>query len=119
VKLLLDQDIYQITAKFLLEQGHDVVLASELGLEEASDQKVLNVAQKEGRILVTRDRDYGNLVFVKGAGKGVIYLRILPKNLNLIHQELSRVLQIYSQKELVGAFVVIQASGHRFRRQLS
>lgn len=119
MKLLLDQDIYQITAKFLLKQGHDVLLASALGLEEASDQKVLNAAQKEGRILVTRDRDYGNLVFVKGAGKGVIYLRILPKNLNLIHQELSRVLQIYSQKELVGAFVVIQASGHRFRRQPS
>ena len=44
MKLLLDQDIYQITAKFLLEQGHDVLLASELGLQEASDQKVLNAA---------------------------------------------------------------------------
>ncbi|PNW57216.1 UNVERIFIED_CONTAM: hypothetical protein BEN50_07405 [Euhalothece sp. KZN 001] len=119
MKLLLDQDIYQITAKFLLEQGHDILLASELGLEEASDQKLLNTAQKKGRILVTRDRDYGNLVFVKGMGTGVIYLRILPKNLNLIHQELSRVLQIYSQKELVGGFVVIQAGGHRFRRQIS
>lgn len=118
MKLLLDQDVYQITAKFLFEQGHDVLLASELALEEASDESLLKTAQEKGRILLTRDRDYGNLVFVKGAGKGVIYLRILPKNINLIHQELSRVLQVYSQKELVGSFVVIQASGHRFRRQI-
>jgi hypothetical protein len=31
MKLLLDQDIYSYTAKFLLDHGHDAVRASELG----------------------------------------------------------------------------------------
>src|SRR5262245_21208309 len=44
----------------------------------AEDTELLRVAHEQGRVFVTRDRDFGGLVFVQGSGPGVVYLRILP-----------------------------------------
>lgn len=116
MRLLLDQDVYAVTARFLIEAGHDVVLAAQIALSRARDEEILKVAGEVNRILVTRDRDYGNLVFVEGMGSGVIYLRILLTTANTIHSNLDIVLQTYSQEELARAFVVIEPCGHRFRK---
>lgn len=116
VKFLLDQDVYGMTAKFLADANFDIVSVSQLGLSRAPDTKVLSTAQSQGRVLITRDRDYGNLVFVQSLGAGVIYLRILPSTVNAVHQELMRVVDKYSAQELSKAFVVIEANGHRFRK---
>ena len=80
VKFLLDQDVYGMTVKFLAGTSFNVVSVSQLGLSRAPDTEVLSTAQSQGRILITRDRDYGNLVFVQSLGAGVIYLRILPND---------------------------------------
>ena len=69
-----------------------------------------------GRIFVTRDPDYGNLVFVQGAGAGVIYLRMFSSTFGEVHAELDRVLSDYSAEKLSKAFVVVEAKGHRIRR---
>ena len=117
MKLLLDQDVYGVTAKFLADSGYDVIRVAEIGLSKASDEYILRVAQEQDRILITRDRDYGNLVFVKSMGAGVIYLRVLPSNLDAVHKELIRVLNTYSEQVLSKAFVVVKFNGHK-RRQL-
>ena len=70
MRVFLDQDVYAVTARFLAELGHDVVTASIAGLATAADSELLDRAQSEGRIFVTRDRDFGGLVFVKGCGPG-------------------------------------------------
>lgn len=119
IKFLLDQDVYAISAKFLLDTGHDVVLVAEIGRSQASDEEILRIAQAENRILITRDRDYGNLVFVRGLGGGVIYLRILPTTINAVHSELARIMKIYSEIELAGAFIVVEPDGYRFRKPSS
>ncbi len=118
MKFLLDQDVYAVTARFLIGLGHDVILASELGMSEADDEDLLRKAQEQGRIFVTRDRDFGHLVFVKGLGAGVLYLRILPSSNDAVYAELARVLTIYSEDELRKAFVVIEPAAHRFRNPL-
>lgn len=116
MKFLLDQDVYALTKRFLREQGYDVVTASELGLSRAQDSEMLKVAGEQRRIFVTRDRDYGNLVFVHHAGSGVIYLRILPPDMDDVHIELKKVLETYSEDELAKSFVVIEKGRHRIRR---
>lgn len=116
MKLLLDHDVYEITARFLRSLGMDVVKVSELGMAAASDEENLKKAIELERIYVTRDRDYGNLVFVKEIKSGVLYLRILPSNIADVHDELERVLSLYSEQELTLAFVVVEIGRHRFRR---
>jgi len=116
MKFLLDQDVYAVTKRFLSGLGHDIVPVVQIGLSRADDEEILRVAQEQGRILVTHDRDFGNLVFVRTLGSGVLYLRILPSTQNAVHNELERVLGIYTEEELTKAFVVIEADGHRIRR---
>jgi predicted nuclease of predicted toxin-antitoxin system len=116
MKLLTDQDVYEITVKFLIGLKHDVVRVSELGMARSSDEENLTKAIELNRIFVTRDRDYGNLVFVKQIRSGVLYLRVLPSNIVLVHAELERVLNEYSEVELKSAFVVVEAGKHRFRK---
>jgi predicted nuclease of predicted toxin-antitoxin system len=96
--------------------GHDVVPVAQIGLAQASDSNLLREAQKQNRIFVTRDRDFGGLVFIEGLGAGVIYLRLLPSNQNAVHQELERVLASYSEDELKRAFIVVEPGRHRFRK---
>lgn len=116
MKFLADQDVFAATVQFLRGLGHDVETAGNLGLAQASDAILLQTAQAMDRIFVTRDRDYGNLVFVLALGTGVIYLRLLPSTLDAVHQELKRVLNQYSEDELRRAFVVVEPSRHRFRQ---
>ena len=116
MRLLLDQDVYGITARFLIDLGHDVVRVAELGMARAADEENLHKAIELNRIFVTRDRDYGNLVFVKGITSGVLYLRILPSNINFVHAELERILSLYDEPQLKSAFIVIEAGKHRFRK---
>jgi predicted nuclease of predicted toxin-antitoxin system len=116
MKFLLDQDVYSSTARFLIGLGHNVVPAAQIGLSQADDSELLKTAHKQGRILISRDRDFGTLVFMKAMGAGVIYLRILPSTQNAVHRELERVLNTYSEEELAKAFVVVKLDGHRIRR---
>jgi predicted nuclease of predicted toxin-antitoxin system len=116
MRFLTDQDVFAVTVRLLGDLGHDVVTAAQLGLSQASDLELLRIARDQSRILVTRDRDFGGLVFVRGAGAGVIYLRILPSTLHALHAELERTLNLYDEQELLEAFVVIEPGRHRIRR---
>lgn len=116
MKFLLDQDVYAATARFLSGLGHDVVTAHQAGRSQTPDSEMLTLARESGRIFVTRDRDFGGLVFVMGLLGGLLYLRLLPSTLDAVHQELAVVLRTYSEQLLRGAFVVVEPGRHRFRK---
>ncbi|MFO0927203.1 MAG: DUF5615 family PIN-like protein [Gemmataceae bacterium] len=119
MRLLADQDVYAATVQFLRALGHDVETAAERGMAQSADAELLRVAHADGRLFVTRDRDYGGLVFLQALGTGVLYLRVLPSTLQAVHAELSRVLGLYAEVELQGAFVVVEPGRHRIRRAAS
>ncbi|MCL4370092.1 MAG: DUF5615 family PIN-like protein [Chloroflexi bacterium] len=116
LKFLCDQDVYAITARFLREQGHDVTTAADLGHSRSSDTELLRAAHELDRLLITRDRHFGSLVFMVNLGSGVVYLRMTPANLNEVHRELARALAHHSEDELREAFLVVEEGRHRFRR---
>ena len=116
MKFLADQDVYALSTRFLRGLGHDVITAAEIGMSRAADTALLGRAGQEGRIFVTRDKDFGGLVFLGHLGKGVILLRISPSTLHGTHEELRKVLVTYSEAELASAFVVIEPGQHRFRK---
>jgi predicted nuclease of predicted toxin-antitoxin system len=116
MKFLADQDVYAATINFLMNLGHDVVTAAQLGMARAKDFQLLRTAHDQGRIFVTRDRDFGALVFVQASGPGVIYLRILPSTQQAVHAELARTLTLYSEQQLQSSFVVIEPGRHRIRK---
>lgn len=118
MRLLLDQDVYAVTARFLANLGHDIVPAHQAGLSQASDDDLIRAAHEQDRLLVTRDRDFGALVFVRKLHGGILYLRMLSSTVDAVHRELQRVLTAYSEEELRVAFVVVEPAKHRFRKIL-
>jgi len=116
MNFLADQDVYAVTIRLLKGLGHNLVSAADLGLSQAQDGDLLRIAHEQQRIFVTRDRDFGALVFVQRSGPGVIYLRILPSTLNVVHDELKRVLALYGEEQLRASFVVIEPGRHRLRK---
>jgi predicted nuclease of predicted toxin-antitoxin system len=116
MKFLTDQDVYITTVRHLRDLGHDVITASEIGFSQADDIDLLKKANEQNRVFITRDRDFGGLVFVERLGSGVIYLRMQPSTQNAVHEELKRMLKIYSEDELKKAFIVVEPGRHRFRR---
>lgn len=116
MRFLLDQDVYALTARFLRAAGHDVVTASELGRAKAEDSELLLLARDQERTFVTRDRDFGSLVFVKHLRTGVLYLRISPSTLEAVHNELAGMLTQYPEETLRRAFCVVSPGRHRLRK---
>jgi len=116
MRFLADQDVYAATVRFLREGGHDVVTAFQEGMAQAGDVQLLRSAHERRRILISRDRDFGGLVFVGGQGAGVVYLRLAPATQESVHKELERVLNLYTEAQLLDGFVVVEPGRHRFRR---
>lgn len=116
MRFLTDQDVYGVTVQLLRDLGHDVATAAQQGLSRATDATLLQTAKVQERIFVTRDRDFGNLVFVDRLATGVVYLRMLPSTLVAVHAELERVLERHSQSALLHSFLVVQPGRHRLRR---
>ena len=79
MKFLLDENFSPLHGKTLRTQGHDAAAVVEMGLSGADDAVVRATAIESGRILVTLDGDFANVLRYPPSGTpGVIRLRIHP-----------------------------------------
>lgn len=115
MKFLIDNDVYGHTRRLLAAQGHDLLHANSIGIPNPKDIELLHEARAQKRIMVTRDRDFGNLVFAQHFKTGVIYLRISPATMQSVHTELLRVLELYDEPRMLNSFTVIEPGMHRIR----
>jgi len=75
MNLLADESCAGPVIRALLEAGHDVVAIAEVA-KGATDEQVLERALNEKRVLITEDRDFGELVYARGrSSAGVILVR--------------------------------------------
>jgi len=117
VRLFADQDVWRVTVGLLRQWGHDVVTAEEVGMSRSSDKEVLLYCKSKNRILVTRDKDFGHLVFAgRVPCKGVVLLRITPWNADKVHVELKRILDNHKESEIQRSFTIVEPSRHRIRK---
>jgi len=82
-----------------------------------SDRQVLKMAETEGRILITFDSDYGELVYFQGVPcpTGIIYLRFVPSNPLEPAEQVDQLLT-QSGLEIIGGFFVLDRSVIRRRK---
>ncbi|MDP3973303.1 MAG: DUF5615 family PIN-like protein [Candidatus Daviesbacteria bacterium] len=107
MKFLLDENISKLTAKFLTQLGHIVLRVKEInpGME---DYQVLELAVNERSIIVTLDKDYGELIFKEGKPhSGVLFLRLENQTQDNTINTLRWFLSIYSDKKLINKFVTV------------
>jgi predicted nuclease of predicted toxin-antitoxin system len=107
VRLLANENFPLPSVVLLRAAGHDVVSISEVD-PAALDPAVIERAIREGRFILTFDRDYGDLIYHKRVDPplGVIYLRLIPTS---PEEPASIVLQVLAQPDVTldGRFTVV------------
>jgi len=111
LRFLCDANIGSTIVRAIAAKGYDVVTAIAPG---EPDQAVLERAVAEERILVTCDRDFGELIYLHGkaAPPAVIYIRFEPQTVEEIVPRLMSVLEF---DMLRGHMIVID--DHQTRRR--
>ncbi|TAK35885.1 MAG: hypothetical protein EPO21_04720 [Chloroflexota bacterium] len=114
-RFLFDQSTDRRLAPYLRNLGHDVTVVAVDYPEALPDEQVLAIEHQEQRILVTEDRDFGELVFRhQRPHLGVIYLRLPPMDLQAkiarLHEALAHHTQSFDQ------FLVVAPRSVRVQR---
>ena len=77
MRFLLDENAEFRIAHFLHSEGHDVTAVAHDYPHALADTEVLRIAEIERRVLITNDRDFGELIFLNRLPHaGVIYFRL-------------------------------------------
>ena len=115
MRFLADESCDFTFVRVLRAAGHDVMAVAEAA-PGAPDEKVIALAHKQRRILITEDKDFGQLVFAAAAStSGVIYVRYPMLHRSALSAELLRLMEERGEA-LTGAFVVIEPGRIRIGR---
>jgi predicted nuclease of predicted toxin-antitoxin system len=114
VKFLVDENIDEEITDGLRSDGHIVLSVSETK-PSIADTEVMTIANSESALLLTADKDFGELIFLQELPSyGVVFIRLaelsIPRQMNRI----SMVINNYSDS-LIGRFTVITKDRVRIR----
>lgn len=113
MRFLVDECTGPAVARWLRRQHHDVLSAYEQ-FRGADDDRILQRADAENRILITNDKDFGELIYRgRERHKGVILLRLEDERVDNKIAVLQRLLDLYADR-LQDNFVVVTKSTVRF-----
>jgi predicted nuclease of predicted toxin-antitoxin system len=118
VNFFSDESIDRQIVERLRQDGHRVPFVAEMD-PGISDEMVLAHANRESAVLITADKDLGELVFrQKRLSIGVILVRLA----GLAPERKAAIVAIAIEshsEELAGAFVVVTSKSVRIRRPIS
>ncbi len=113
MRFLADENFPFPALAVLRDRGYDVSWVAE-GHAGSADEVVAAICDREERILLTFDKDFGDLVFRRGlsSGSSVVLLRIIPEPrvvVEVIHSLIERGILT------VGVFCVVARDRVRVR----
>ena len=114
MRWLIDECVDANLATLLRESGHDVVYMSDVAPRTA-DPEVLNRAEREKRLLLTEDKDFGDLVFRQARpAPGLVLVRIDPSRRSRKGPRLLAAIDRFGDT-LFGRYTVIEDARFRSR----
>jgi len=119
MKLVADESVDFAVVENLRNEGHEVTYIAELS-PSISDDEVLRIALEREAVLITADKDFGELIFRLGrAHQGVILIRLAGIPTQTKADIVARALSDH-RDNIPGAFSVLSPGSLRIRpRQLS
>lgn len=115
MRFLVDESVDPRLAAYLNEQGHEAVLVLAEPGQGTGDLDVLAFAAASGRILLTNDQGFGELVFRRRfPHSGVILFRMQRVPIEQRRAALDAVLRDHAGE--VTQFLVVSEAGIRARR---
>jgi len=115
VKLLIDNCFSRHLAAILTAAGHDAAWAGDLG-PDPGDEEILALAFAAGRVLVTRDADFGELI-VQQRKPHAGMIRLVELSTDESASLCLEVLELYAADLTARAIVVADIDQIRVRRE--
>ena len=100
MRFLIDANLPRSTRTFIFTLGYDSVDVRDIGMANATDKTIAAYAKKEGLIILTRDREFGNLRKHPPTSHSGIIVIILPTDATRM-DVLASVRDIMEQRELI------------------
>jgi predicted nuclease of predicted toxin-antitoxin system len=107
----LDENVPDSVGTTLREAGHDVAFARDQRLVGASDDRLLSVATGEGRVLITFDRGFANVIqHPPDATPGIVVIRLRDQTLPRVRQVASTLGSLLTTEPTHGRLWVLDES---------
>jgi predicted nuclease of predicted toxin-antitoxin system len=107
MRFLADEDCDSSVVRALRAAGHDVIAVAEIS-PRADDTAVIALARDENRVLLTEDKDFGQLVYASGSpSAGIVLFRFPARARGLLSETALKIVQEKGNR-LAGRFVVVQ-----------
>jgi predicted nuclease of predicted toxin-antitoxin system len=113
LKFLADVNVEKSIVDYLLETGYDVkwIPDYDCGID---DEDLLTIANEDQRVLITNDKDFGELIFFhKKHSAGIILIRVKEQQTEKKLELIRKLLMIYEEK-ILNHFTVITKTNFRF-----
>ena len=106
VSFLVDENVEFSVVRHLREKGYDAISIAEI-YPSLDDLPILMMAAKEKRIIITSDKDFGNLIFrEKLPSSGIVLFRMSDQSSRRKVEIVNLLLENYLNK-LAGNFIEI------------
>lgn len=106
MKILVDENIPNVSAAELSSLGHDVKDIRGTALQGLSDDDLWNLAQREQRMFITTDKGFA--AKRSEDHHGVLIIRLRQPSERAIHIRIISAVKHYSENEWRGLLVVIR-----------
>jgi predicted nuclease of predicted toxin-antitoxin system len=117
MKFLADMGVSGRVVTWLRDAGYDTVHLGEQGLQRLADARIFDKARDEGRIILTFDLDFGEILALSGGRLvSVVLFRLNNTTPLFVIQRLKTTLADAREALELGAIVVVEDGRHRIRR---
>jgi len=119
IAFLADENISPESADYLEALGYPCYSLCREGPWRLSDSEIVDVARREGRIILTHDLDFGEIYYSAMGGEvGIIVLRLRHQTVEAVNDVLERFLKggVLSEEELQHSLVVLSENTYRVYR---
>jgi predicted nuclease of predicted toxin-antitoxin system len=107
LRFLADESCDFAAVRALRSDGFDVLSVAEVS-QGADDEYVIALALEANRIVLTEDKDFGQLVFATGSKSvGVVLIRFPSRARSALGAEMLELVRKHADR-LAGSFVVLQ-----------
>ena len=106
IKFIADVNVEKSIVDHLKYEGFDIMWIPDYNCM-MKDEELLRLANKERRVLITNDKDFGNLVFFKNLiSSGIILFHAKEHNVEWKKKILKKVIDDFGEK-VCSSFIVI------------
>jgi len=117
MRFLADMPISLKTVPYLKQKGYDVYYLREKGLQSIFDDKIVQIARKEERSVLTTDLDFGYLMSIsREKFPSIILLRLNDERAENVNILLEKYLTEIESHLNEGAIVVFEETRIRIRK---